>query len=475
MHGDAPARRRRWALDVLRTLGMCALALLVGQSTAAGHPLVPGLMFGLVLVASVTTGPFGLMLGFIAVLFTRPGDFFPALEGIGIARIFASSALLMLLGIKLVERDRSVARSPYNVWMAALTGAVILSVVDSTAPFDSVVFFNNVFVKIVLLWFLMFETMNTRRRTVSFQVVVALMTTLIAGYSIWARFTGTNLIEGTRSSFVGLLADPNDLAMTLLMAVPFLIEATLSRRVGRARLFWGLLLVVNIAGIIVTQSRGGFLGLGAATFVIMRSRIRSTALVGAAIVVALAGMVVLSGITERQTVVRHEGGMDASAQGRIDAWIAGGRMLLYNPITGVGLFQVTANYSDYAVNPIDWRPKTSHNAFVQAAAETGFTGIIPFVGLVVLGFLSSWRLRKERPPDASPTEDAFLRSLFPTMAGVMVAACFLSVAWSWFFYIVIAQAGTAHRVWITFPEVLQRQAEQRAGAAERGRRSRGVA
>ncbi len=450
------------------TGGMLLLALIMGYMLAPVDNLVafvaPFLLF---VVGIVFIGPFGLLLAFIASLFTRPGDLIPALDGVPVAKVFAFSAIVLLFSGKLLRRDPSWVRSHFNVGLVALTFGVIVSVIDSTDPNESLTFFNNVFVKIVVLWFLMLETMVTRKRTVMFQATIAVMTATIAGYSVWARFfLETSLIEGSRSSFVGLLADPNDLAMALLMSVPFTAEATLSPKLKRSRPLWILLLLLNVAGLIVTQSRGGLLGLGAAGFIILRQRVRSTAMVGGFMAAALAALVIVSGVSDRATVVGHDNSVvDASARGRLDAWVAGGRMLAYNPVTGVGLFRVTANYSYYAVNPIDWRPKTSHNAFVQAAAETGFLGFIPFMSLVFMAFWSDWRLLREIPDDASPLQRALLRSQLSTLAGVMVAAFFLSVAWSWFFYIVIAQAAVSHRVWLTMPEVLDRRAAEAAETA----------
>ena len=435
--------------------------MLLGAPALAGWWIVPyesylsvGLPFVLFVVALLFVGPFGLLIGFIAVLFTRPGDFFPALEHVGIAKTFALVALMMIFCGKLLKRDISWARSHFNPWMIALSVAVFISVIDSVDRGTSLTFFNNVYFKIVVLWALMMETITTRNRTVMFQAVIGTMTAMIAAYSIWAKFNAVNLIEGTRSSFVGLFADPNDLAMALLMSIPFLAEASFSPKMKVSRPMWMLFLFLNLGGLIVTQSRGGLLGLGVAGFVFLQYRLKNIVLVGGLCFVGLLGLVTVAGIGERQTVAAHDGGMDASARGRIDAWVAGGRMMLYNPLTGVGLFQVHEMFGAYAVNPVEWRNKTSHNAFVQCGAETGLLGLTPFLALVLMAFWSTFRLIREIPPDATPMQRAFLQSQLGTLGAVMMASVFLSVAWSWFFYIVIAQAATSHRVWLTMPEVL---------------------
>ncbi len=426
-------------------------------------------MLGLVCILSTAaffTGPFGLLIAFIVVLFIRPGDLIPALAGAGIAKAFAVCTILLVSIEKLLKRDTSWARSHFNPLMAALMVAAVISAVHSTDRAASIAFFTDVYLKIVVLWVLMLNIIDTRARTAAFQVCIALMTSTIAAYGLWARFAGHNLVEGSRSSFVGLMGDPNDLALCLLMSVPFLAEATLHPRLRAKRGFWAVLLVINLAGIVVTQSRGGLLGLAAALYVVMRRRIASRAVTAVLVGVALVGTVMYSGITERQTVVLEGGPIDASARGRIDAWYAGARMFKANPLTGVGLLQATPMYNYYAVNPIDWRSKTSHNIFVQAAAEAGLLGLLPLCMLVLFAFLTDWQLQFNRPRDATPTEDVFLQSRFATLVGMMVGSLFLSVAWSWFPYIVIAQSATAHRVWITMPEVLERHRSRRPAEPE---------
>jgi putative inorganic carbon (HCO3(-)) transporter len=449
-----------------RAIFVLSWVVLLGAPVFAGWWIVPyesylsvGLPFLVFVVALLLVGPFGLLIGFIAVLFTRPGDFFPALEHVGIAKTFGLVALVMILSGKLLKRDLSWARSHFNPWMVALSVAVFISVIDSVDRGTSFTFFNNVYIKIVVLWALMMETITTRNRTVMFQAVIGVMTAVIAAYSIWARFNAVNLVEGSRSSFVGLFADPNDLAMALLMSVPFLAEAAFSPKMKVSRPIWMLLLFLNLAGLIVTQSRGGLLGLGVVAFVFLQYRLKNIVLVGGLCFVGLLGLVTVAGIGERQTVAAHGGGLDASARGRLDAWVAGGRMLIYNPLTGVGLFQVHEMFGAYAVNPVEWRNKTSHNAFVQCGAETGLLGLTPFLALVLMAFWSTFRLIREVPPDATPIQRAFLQSQLGTVGAVMMASLFLSVAWSWFFYIVIAQAATSHRVWLTMPAVLNAAAD----------------
>ena len=84
---------------------------------------------------------------------------------------------------------------------------------------------------------------------------------MIAVSSVYHYYAGDNLVEGTRASGgEGLLANPNDLALILLLPLSFAGFSVLaeSRPIERA---WNLAAtLIIITGIVFTQSRGGLLG-----------------------------------------------------------------------------------------------------------------------------------------------------------------------------------------------------------------------
>lgn len=442
-------RSRRWTVeDLWPVVAAVSAAYFAWGSFLTMSPAAVISLGAFVGGALLIGNPFYLIGVFIFVLFTRPVDFFPALEALQPAKMPAMAALLVLGFIKLAHRDLKWARSPMNVWISLLTVAWVISAVFSHDRSDSISFFANVMVKITILWFLLIHVVDNKRRAIALQTLVCAFTCLIGTYALVNKIRGVVTIEGTRAAFVGYLGDPNDLCLALLIGFPFLVEATLGTR-GWKRFAYGVLMVLTFAGILATQSRGGLLGLSAGMYFLVWRRLKSHVLTMSLGVVALAGLVTVAGIGDRQTTARADDAMiDTSAQGRLDAWVAGGRMLRYHPITGVGINQVAFQFTTYAVNPVSWRPKTSHNMFVQCAAETGLTGLIPFCMLVLSSLHINWRLRRKIPPDTDPLEAAFRRAQFSNMIGVCVSGFFLSVAWYWFPYILFAQAATSERIWL---------------------------
>jgi putative inorganic carbon (hco3(-)) transporter len=414
--------------------GLCAL-----------HPVLPFVVAGVAVVgALLLSGPLAGLLLFMVVLLTRPADFFPALAAVQPAKVLALTALgLWVLG-KVQGRDTRFARMPHNTAMAVLTGAIVVSSQLGTDRAASMTMFTDVFVKVIILWILITNLVDTPRRAVVLQVVLAGTVAVLGILAIHARIAGVDLVEGSRAGLVGLLGDPNDLALTLLMATPFSITAALSTR-GGARVVFGVLALLGLFGIASTISRGGFLGLGAASWFLLRDRIKSPVVVAGVVAVGLALMLVMSGLTERKSGAVGAGEIDGSAQGRLDAWAAGMRMARRHPVLGVGFGRFADNYLRFVQNAVDWRPKETHNSYVKALAETGLAGFVPFVVLIVLSLRSAIRLRQIAATATSPVERALLSGGLPNLVGFLVSAFFLSQCWSWFIYIMCAQLAATER------------------------------
>jgi O-antigen ligase len=226
--------------------------------------------------------------------------------------------------------------------------------------------------------------------------------------------------------------------------MPFLASAVMTTRGGR-RWIYGLLLVVVIAGIVSTQSRGGFLGMGAAGFILLQDKVKSRVLQVGILAVGMAALMAVSGMSERSSGGGEGEGIDESAQGRLDAWMAGMRMVKARPVLGVGYDRFADNYPSYVSNAVIWGKLEAHNSFVKAVAETGIFGFVPFLAMVVLSFRSAVRVRRRRDELEDPLERAAASSLLPTMTAFFISAFFLSQCWSWFTFILLALVAATER------------------------------
>jgi O-antigen ligase len=95
--------------------------------------------------------------------------------------------------------------------------------------------------------------------------------------------------------------------------------------------------------------------------------------------------------------------VDASTQGRFNAWKAGVNMFIARPLTGVGVgnFAVAYASGDYSDRG-SWL--SAHSLYVQLIAELGMVGVLTFVPLVFYMMRRNFRLR-ERLKEEQITDD----------------------------------------------------------------------
>lgn len=414
---------------------------LVGALAGLFDPLAPvAAVCALWLAVLGVSRPFVMLLLFLVVLYTRPADFVPQLEALQPAKVAALCALGVMVVAKLLERRITWARTSPNGWMMWLTAAIIISAQLGTDPAESTQLITDGWFKILIAYFLIVNLVDTPRRALTMQLVLAGCTTFLGGYALYAKIAGLATIEGSRAAAVGLVGDPNDLALTLLSTLPFLMVATLEAE-GRVKVLLGTMLAITLGGLLATQSRGGLLGFGVAGYILLRERVQSRAVVLGVVGGGLAALLVVAGISKRETVDPMSGAsIDMSAQGRLNAWEAGLRMLWRHPLFGVGFEEFPENYLTYAP-PSDeyWiTEKATHNSYIQAAAETGLAGFIPFAAILFVTVMSARRLRAQGRDQPPGLDRALRTSQVANVAGVLTAAFFLSQAWLWFIYVLVA-------------------------------------
>src|SRR5882762_1183319 len=246
----------------------------------------------------------------------------------------------------------------------------------------------------------------------------------VTGYTVFGRAVGPFIY-----------ANSNDLAaISLLILGPAFALWASERPRGMLRWIGLSAAAVLIVVIILTQSRGGFLGLAVVVVPsavgLARRRPRTVFALAAVLAAGLFAapasfwqrMEGLSKATSAETV----GDMDAegSAKQRFAVLETATRIIADHPVLGVGLggyARANAEYSP-ALGPRD-----THNTYVNVAAETGIPGLLIF--LVLVGNVL-WSARDTRPGGgkrrggARDPDRERLHWLSSALAGYFVAGLF---------------------------------------------------
>jgi len=382
---------------------------------------------------------FGLLLVFVLLLYTNLPVLFPALEVIRPAQLTAVS-VLVFLAIEVVFSRRGFEFAWPEGWLLiALLAAACLSCVSALWPrlaFESVVDLG----KMVLIFFAIVNCVNSQRR-VRCLIWVMLIGGLAPALGALRNYAAGHLIEG-RAAWVGLFANPNELAYSLVVLLP--LAACLATDLGWfPRLAIAGIATVYLAAIFVTFSRGGLFGMLAVVFLYARRR-RSAVLLTLVALLAVGGLVFAGRYWSRGEGFSNLGG-DVSFQQRIATSKAGLAMFVDHPLIGVGLGCSLIAWPLYA--PADLYTKgrgelITHNTFIQPLSETGIAGFLAFVLFLGFGFRHAGKLA------GGSADSGFTRlgaGLEAALGGF--AACGLSGGYllSWFPYLLVAiSCATRH-------------------------------
>lgn len=307
----------------------------------------------------------------------------------------AAGALLVVLLASTALAGGGAPDAPEVALRYASYLAVLLVVVDTVAAGDP-------------------RTAATRARRIAAVFVLSCAAAAVVG--LVTLFT-----EGGRAG--GPLEDPNDFAFFLVAAAPFALM--LARDGRRQRILYGVAGLLLLVAILGTFSRGALLGIGAVVAVAAVLRLvplRALAAgVVAVVVTALAVSVVASDVVGR-SLDEKEHVADANVDSRYASWTIAAEMTADRPLLGHGPGSFGAKALDYLpAGVVDTAHlDVAHQMYLDVSSELGLLGLLAFLAVIGLGARGA--LRARRDPLTAPLGAATVASL----AGVLVAACFLS-------------------------------------------------
>lgn len=238
----------------------------------------------------------------------------------------------------------------------------------------------------------------------------------------------------------GIFLDENDMALTLLMCLPYPIFLARRRGItGASRLFCYGAAFTMLAGIVSTNSRGGFLGLACVLLYLCyqsRNKARSFLILLFLGIVAL--QFVPDSYVERiQTITDTE---DTSRNERLVTWEIGWNMFLDYPLFGVGPTNYPVHAARYQVAMDDYVPgdailagRASHSLYFTLLPEYGLVGSAIFL-VMMIAAIRKLRFCEETvaahsscaPPD-SDWDLLLTRALKASIIGYLTAGAFISV------------------------------------------------
>lgn len=203
----------------------------------------------------------------------------------------------------------------------------------------------------------------------------------------------------------GPLEDPNDLAYVLIAALPLAVALAYHRRWGSRNLLLTGIAVLLLLAAAATLSRGAAVGATVAiVWLIARRALRPGAVIaivgllaaGVLVIFLSASSLILDAFDQKRFVAAD------NVDSRLLRWQAAGRILAENPWFGAGPGGVRSNYvAASGLAEIAEQTPVTHNMYLEVGADLGVLGLLLFVGIIVLAFVSAERARRHGAPHLS--------------------------------------------------------------------------
>jgi O-antigen ligase len=389
---------------------------------------------------------FAALLLFVVMVYASPGMLFmPDRPDSGFAKAAAAAALVSLGGAWLLgDRPLRVGGAP-GLLLAGFFALVGLSASWSLWPSMTLTTFVEG-LKYFAIFLLVGNVADREDRARSLLRAIAALSVVPALGTIHSFSRGEHLVDGDRAAWVGVFANPNDLAYHLDVGIALALGARELATRRLARLGWLAAIAVMSAALLLTQSRGGLMAAGTVLGLwSLRGLRRGRTLVATAAIVALAIYFAPRETWERAGTIEHYQ-EDASARGRIDAWRTGLRVVEGRPLTGVGAGVFALAWAEFAPGDAG-PPRSAHNTLVQVGAETGVPSLALFVGAILAAVLA---LSKAASPSSGLASLA--RAVQVAIGAFAVSSLTGGLAFSWPLYLLLGLAVAIARVSSASPD-----------------------
>ncbi|HVS83793.1 MAG TPA: O-antigen ligase family protein [Pyrinomonadaceae bacterium] len=385
------------------------------------------------------------LLLFTIILYARPAEFYPSGLTASIALVVGVVTLAVFVPSQL-SLEGSLTARPREVSLVllfCLTG--LLSIPLAIDPAQAWHEFSDTFIRCIVIFVVMVNVVRTEKR-LNGLLLLALAT------GIWLSLGAINdyrlglmTVEGYRAGGRGggIFGNSNDMALFLVTIVPIAIALLLSSRSLARKFLFGGCAVLMVSGIVLTYSRGGFIGLLVAlTFSAWKAGQRrrlEIVVVGFLIVAAFLALVPGYALRLASILVPSLDPL-GSSEARSGELVRSLYVAIRHPIFGIGM----GNYAP----EMSYRGLVTHNSYTQVAAEMGMAALVCYTMFIVTPLKKLGQIAREAFGAKANSHFYYLAvGLQASLVGYMVCSFFASVAYLWYVYYLVAYAVCLRRLY----------------------------
>lgn len=394
---------------------------------------------------------------FTVAIYARPEDIFPALGLLHLTFILGLCSGLTYLGALLSRRAHFIWSRELQI-VLLLTAWYVAGVPFSLWRGGSVEVLIQIWLKTLLIFFLLTQTLVTVKRIQALLWAIILSELVVTSFSIiqssrviWVgdRMLGVNM---------GILGW-NFLGIAVAITTPYIAAMFVSQR---SVLSTSLLVAASLSMLwmlVLTASRGGLLNVllsaGLTCLLVLRGRSRGR-LAGIGIIVTLFTVASFApqvfwqrlGTVWNSSETYMDAVQASAAESTQDRLAVLGRSIDYtleHPIFGLGLgnFQVASGLQ--LGQPSAWMG--THNTFTEVSSEAGLPALVLLLGLLVIAILKMKRISRASVVNPGASDLCLMaRATLASLLSFVFGAFFAHLAYEYYLFYPVAIAVGVHYI-----------------------------
>ncbi len=383
---------------------------------------------------------------FTLILYARPAEFYPSSLTASIALLVGIATLGFFVPTQLSLEGTLTARTrEVNlVLLFCLTG--LLSIPLAINQQEAWAEFSSTFIRCIVIFIVIVNVVRTEARLKGLLFLALAAGLWLSVEAINDYRLGLMTVEGYRAAGrgTGIFGNTNDMALHLVTVLPISVALFFGSKGLARRLLYGACAALMIAAIVLSYSRGAFIGMLIALLFIAWKLGRSRRLEIVFAVLSFAGVIVLLAPdkygSRLLSIFIPSLDPEGSADSRRGELFRSIYVALRHPLLGIGM----GNYQPEMSN----RGLVTHNSYTQVAAEMGMTALACYTMFIVTPLKKLGQIARETFDTRCDSRFYYLTlGLQASLIAYLVSSVFLSVAYVWYVYYLVGYAVCLTRMY----------------------------
>ena len=414
--------------------------------TRSASPNLRAVKFGVPVLSRGHKFTYAALFAFTLVLYVRPSELSTSPVAASIALVVGILTLALFLPTQLALEGNLSAPLTEVKLLALFAMLAVVNIPLAMSPGDAWQIFSGTFIRCVVMFVVLVNVVRTEARLKGLLYLAIGAAVLLSIGAINEYRHGLAMVEGYRVSGrgVGMFGNTNDMALFVVTILPITVAFFFASRRKAGKILFGALAALMLASIVLSYSRGAFLGLVCVLiFFAMKLGRRNRLGIVAAIVVLSIGFLFLApgnyGIRLLSILVPSLDPVQ-SADARRAELFRSIYTALRHPFFGIGM----GNY----MSQVSLRGIATHNAYTEVAAEMGLAALACYTMFIVSPLRKLGQIVRDTFDGRANSRYYYLAlGLQASLIAYMVSSFFLSVAYLWYVYYLVGYAVCLRRIY----------------------------